>query len=339
MITKNTPVRFGIIGFGAVAGHHVRSIQESELCELAAVYTSRPEKAAGLGVPVYTDYTQMMDKEEIHVVNICTPSGMHLEPVLAAASRGIHILTEKPMDANMDRAGQMVEACHKAGVKLGCIFQNRFKPDFLFLQKAVQEQRLGKLIAGNAYIKWYRSPEYYQASAWRGTIEGDGGAALINQGIHTIDLLQLLMGEPVSVFGKIATLVHSIEGEDIGLGLVQFQNGALGTIEASTAMIPGYPERLEIYGEKGSAILESGKIIAWNVPGPAPEMPDLASSTSGASDPMAISHLFHKIQIEDMAGAVLEDRPPVVTGQEGLKSLRLIMGIYESSRLGREVVF
>ena len=186
---------------------------------------------------------------------------------------------------------------------------------------------------GNAAINWYRDPSYYESSSWKGTKEGDGGAALINQGVHTIDLLLDIMGNAEAVYGQVKTMVHKIEGEDLGVAVVNFKNGALGTITGGTSLYPGNPERLEIYGDKGNIILEAGKIVAWNVKG---EVGPLIESSnpggSGASDPMAIDYKLHQGQIEDMVAAIVENRDPMVTGGDARRSLALILGIYASSK-------
>ncbi|MEX0882073.1 MAG: Gfo/Idh/MocA family oxidoreductase, partial [Cyclobacteriaceae bacterium] len=221
---------------------------------------------------------------------------------------------------------------------LGVIFQNRLKPGYLRMKEAVKAGKLGKLLMGTAAINWYRDPSYYASSSWKGTKEGDGGAALINQGVHTIDLLLDIMGEAEAVYGQVRTMVHPIEGEDVGTAIVNFKNGALGTITGGTALYPGNPERLEIYGEKGNIILEGGKIVTWNVKG---EENKFVAETdiggSGASDPMAIDYKLHQGQVENMVAAVLEDRPPMVTGSDARRSLALILGIYDSSNSGKKI--
>lgn len=332
----------GIIGTGSIAGVHIQSVRELENCQLLGLASSSRERARAAaekyGLRVYEDYHNLLKDNDIRLVIICTHSGNHLEPTLAAAAAGKHVLVEKPLEVSLKRADQMIEGCRQAGVKLGCIFQNRFSPDYQRLKNAVTAGELGKLNLGNAYIKWYRDPAYYDSSDWKGTIKGDGGAALINQGIHTIDLLLDIMGDVASVFGKVKTVKHQIEGEDLGVGLISFASGALGTVEGSTAITPGYPERLEIFGDKGSVILEAGKIISWQVGTEAGQPEDVQPDNgSGASDPTAIGHALHKAQINDFAEAILEDREPAVTGVSGRKSLELIMKIYESSRKGKEV--
>lgn len=335
-------IGIGIIGTGSIAGHHLKSVQELENCKLIAMASSSTERAIKaaekFGVKTYDSYQKLLEDKAVDAVIICTYSGNHLNPTLTAAKYGKHVLVEKPIEVNAERADEMIAACEKAKVKLGVIFQNRFSPDYRKLKKAVVDGKLGKLILGNAYIKWFRPTSYYESSNWKGTIQGDGGAALINQGIHTIDLLLDIMGEVESVFGKIRTVKHKIEGEDLGVALLTFENGALGTIEGSTAITPGYPERLEIFGTKGSVILEAGKIIAWDIEGENSDDLLLAKeNNSGSTDPMAINHALHKAQISDFVEAIKNNKSPLVDGKEGKKSLVLIQSIYESAKLEREV--
>lgn len=332
---------FALIGMGSISDFHIKGIQELENCKLVAVCSSNSERAEQAGnkydVPFYTDYDEMFSKEaEIDIVCVCTISGNHMEPTLAAAKYGKHIITEKPLEVTLERADKMIEACKQAEVKLACIFQNRLRPTYQKMKEVVKSGKLGKIILGNAYIKWYRSDEYYSSRNWRGTFWGDGGAALMNQSIHTIDLLQDIMGPVKSVYGKVKTITHDIEGEDLGLAILSFANGAMGTIEGSTSIYPGYPERLEIHGAKGSIVYEGGEIVRWNVEGE-DYKPLKTTTDSGASDPLAIDYTNHKIQIADFVRAIAEDRTPTVSGLDGRKSLEIIQAIYASSREGREV--
>lgn len=337
-------IGIGIIGTGSIAGHHLKSVQELDNCEIIAMASSSKERAAvateKFGVKTYDSYKKLLKDKTVDAVIICTHSGNHLAPTIAAAKHGKHILVEKPIEISIKRANKMIAACEKAGVKLSVIFQNRFSRDYLKLKKAVIAGELGKLTLGNAYIKWFRDASYYESSTWKGTIKGDGGAALINQGIHTIDLLLDIMGEVESVFGKTRTVKHKIEGEDLGVALLTFKNGALGTIEGSTAITPGYPERLEIYGTQGSVILEAGKIIAWDIEGKSlKNTVSTKENNSGSADPMAINHALHKAQISDFVKAIKKDKTPLVDGEAGKRSLALIKGIYKSAKLHKEIKF
>lgn len=333
---------FGIIGTGAIAAHHAKSIQALDNCQLIAVCSSTPSRAVEaekkFGVQAYAAVADLLAREDIDIVCICTESGNHLEPAIAAAKAGKHVLIEKPLEVSLARADQLIAACRAANVRLGCIFQNRFSPAYLQLKEAVAQGQLGKLIMGNAYIKWYRDTSYYSSSDWKGTLKGDGGAALINQGIHTIDLLLDIMGEVKNVYGQVRTMVHNIEGEDLGTALLNFQNGALGSITGGTCLYPGYPERLEIFGENGSVILEGGQILHWNIKGQEGSGNQAATQTkSGSSDPLAVDYRLHMAQIGDMVAAVQEGREPLVNGEAGRKSLEIILAIYASAKEGKVI--
>lgn len=333
---KRNKLGFGIIGTGAIASHHAMSIQETENGRLVAVCSSSDVRAKRasikFGVPAYSNIDDFLLREDLDIVCVCTQSGNHLEPIIAAANAGKHIITEKPIEVNVERAEQIISGCKSNGVKLSVVFQSRFNPSYLKLKQAVRDGSLGKLLLGNAYIKWYRDKDYYTQSSWKGTLKGDGGAALINQGIHTIDLLLDIMDDVESVFGQVKTMVHDIEGEDVGVALITFKNGAMGTIEGGTALYPGYKERLEIFGEKGSIIYEGGEIVEWNIMGSGVVSGGLGKNTfTGASDPLSIDYNLHKTQIQDMIEAVHEDREPIINGITGIKSLELILAIYESS--------
>ncbi|WP_435139317.1 Gfo/Idh/MocA family protein [Formosa sp. A9] len=335
-------LRFGIIGTGSIAATHVKainSIGNAQVVAMAASNESRAKAAQSIyNVPVFAKYTELLDQTPLDVVCICTQSGEHLEPTMAAAERGIHVLCEKPLETTVAKASQMIQVCKAKGVKLGCIFQNRWNSDFLKVLQAVKSKTLGKLLMGNASINWYRPTSYYSNSPWRGTLQGDGGAALINQGIHTIDLLLCLMGNVKSVYGNVKTLVHPIEGEDVASAIVNFKSGAIGTITGGTALYPGRPERLEVYGEKGSIVLEGGSIVSWQIEDAPTDAPvETSESASGASDPSAIGFELHKLQIEDMIDAILSGREPLVSGDEALRALQLICSIYESSLLKKEI--
>lgn len=333
---------FGIIGTGGIASKHAAAIRELAGAELVAVCSSSEERAANASesfkVRAYSEINTFLNHPELDIVCICTASGAHLEPALAAAKAGKHLLIEKPIEINLERTDQLIAACHTAGVKLGVIFQNRFNADYLQLKQAVVEGRFGRLLMGNAYVNWYREATYYSQSDWRGTLKGDGGGAFINQGIHTIDLLLDIMGEVLSVFGQVKTVLYPIEGEDLGAAILNFRSGALGNITAGTALYPGYPERLEIYGTLGSAVLEAGTIIQWNIKGEESLVLDLRKQKkSGASDPLAIGHALHLAQFEDMIQAIQEEREPTVNGESARKSLALIQAIYESAKAGKMV--
>ncbi len=329
-------INIGIVGTGSIVKTYAKCIEELENAQLVALYTKssgRIESAEKeFGVPVFSSMAEFL-QNEIDLVCVCNESGRHGEAIKAAARAGKHVLSEKPLETTSEKIDEIIEICQGQNVKLGCTLQNRCSPDYERVVEVVNSGKLGKLVMGNAHINWYRNESYYADSDWKGTFEFDGGAAFINQGIHTIDLLLHLMGSVKSVFGKVGTLVHDIEGEDVGAGILNFQNGAIGTITAGTALYPGYPERIEIYGENGSIILEGGTIKAWNIKDvPASQQTSDENHGSGASDPTAISHQNHKKVIADMIEAIVNNRPPMVDGAEARKAVEVITAIYESSK-------
>ncbi|GMQ29083.1 Gfo/Idh/MocA family oxidoreductase [Algoriphagus confluentis] len=336
--------KIGIIGTGSIAVKHAQAIESLPNAELIGLFNPNPEsaeKARGkFSVPVFSDWDEFIRLTGLMVICICTPSGMHLEPALKAIEAGKHVFIEKPIEVTLERADQLIKSAKENKVKLGVVFQNRFSTDFQKLIGAVRQGEFGRLLMGNAAINWFRSPEYYSSSQWKGTLKYDGGGALINQAIHTLDLLLEVMGEVDSVFGKIKTVLYPIEGEDLGAALVNFKSGAIGTITAGTSLFPGYPERLEIYGTEGSAILEAGKLVAWNVRGKESLLENTEKiSASGASDPNAIGFELHAAQWKDFLDSIESGKQPEVDGPKSRKSLELIRAIYQSSLEERMVRF
>ena len=342
MKMKNKPLKFGVVGLGSIARHHIKSIAATGGCELIAVTSSSAEKRKNAqtehGVRAFSTVEEMVQLPELDVVCICTPSGMHRDPCIVAAQAGKHVITEKPLEINLARAQEMIDACRQAEVTLSCIFQNRYIPEYQSLVESVAQGKLGKLVLGNAYVKWYRPPEYYASNPWRGTLTGDGGAALINQSIHSIDQLINVMGPVKSVMGKVATLTHAIEGEDVGTAILEFENGALGTIEGSTAIKAGFPERIEVHGEQGSIVLEAGKVIHHSTQDKQKFAVDKSAGTASASsDPTAVDVSLHIAQFQDIVSSITNGEEPTVNGEEAMKALRVITAIYESSKSGKVV--
>ncbi|SIN65542.1 Gfo/Idh/MocA family protein [Algoriphagus halophilus] len=334
----------GIVGTGSIAVKHAQAIEELKGAELVALFNPNSSSANAakelFSAPIYTELNEFLGLPNLDIVCICTPSGIHLEPGLAAARAGKHVMVEKPIEITLPRADQLIAACKEGGVQLAVIFQNRFAEDFIKLKKAVVNGVFGRLLVGNAYVNWFRDDAYYATSKWKGTLKADGGGALINQGIHTIDLLLDLMGDVAHVYAQVQTTLYPIEGEDLGMGLVQFKNGALGNVTSATTLYPGYPERVEIFGTKGSAILEGGKIIAWNIKGEeASEIKGDAVSGSGSSDPNAIGYQLHLQQWELFLKDIKNNSTPTVDGKTARKSVELIRAMYQSSKTGQKVEF
>ncbi len=341
---------FGIIGCGMIAKFHARAIADLDNARLVACYNRTAPKADALaaefGGEVYTDLEQMLAREDLHVVTICTPSGAHSEPTIAAAKAGKHVIVEKPLDVTRERCQAMIDACSQAGVKLATIFPSRFHHSSQLMKQAVDQGRFGKLALGDAYVKWFRTQEYYDSGAWRGTWKMDGGGALMNQAIHSVDLLLWLMGPVAEVMAHTATLAHErIEVEDVATATLKFANGALGTIVATTAGFPGSLKRIELSGSQGTAILEEEDIIKWEFAQAQPldaelreEMQGRTKTGGGAGDPAAIGHHAHTLLFRDFLEAIEQDRAPSIDGTEGMRSVELILAIYESAKTGKRVV-
>jgi len=281
-------------------------------------------------------------RDDIDVIDICTASGAHLEPALAAAAAGKHVLVEKPLEVTLERCDAMIEACERSGVHLGGVFQSRFYDGNILTHEAVASGRFGRLVHGAAYVDWWRSQEYYDQADWRGTWRLDGGGAVMNQAIHQVDLLQWMMGQVESIFAFADCLAHhGLEVEDTAVAVLRFANGALGVIEAMTSAYPGYAKRLEVHGDQGGAILEDDKIVSWQglqiAKAEQEAMHRRFSTAAGgdaSADPMAISHVGHERQIADFAEVVIHNRRPAVTGIDARKAVAIIEALYNSARTG-----
>lgn len=343
------PTGFAVVGCGMIAGFHARAIAEIAGARLVGGYSSRFEAAekfgAEHGCKGYRTLDELLGDPAVQVVNICTPSGAHLEPAVAAAKAGKHVVVEKPLEITLERCDAIIGACEAAGVNLITIFPSRFSGANAALKAAIDAGRFGRLTLGDTYVKWWRTQEYYDSGGWRGTWALDGGGAYMNQAIHNVDLLYWLMGDIAEVAAVTATLAHErIEVEDVGVAAVRFANGAVGTIEATTSAFPGLLKRTEIHGDQGSAIIEQDTIKLWQFAEEHSDDAELlrkfgeASATpGGAGDPKAISHLGHRLQLEDLIRAIESGSPPLVDGRQGRKSVEIILAIYESNRSGRRV--
>jgi len=335
--------RFAIVGAGVIAKVHAEAIRLYPEAELAAVCGRTLAKAQRLaeeyGADAYDDYREMLKRPDIDIVCVCTPSGKHAEVTVAAAMAGKHVLCEKPLDIRPESMTEMIEACRKYGVKLGCVFQRRLMPEVEITRRVLREGRLGRLVMANAYLKFYRSQEYYDSGAWRGTWELDGGGCLMNQGVHGIDLITHLVGDVESVFAYTGTLARNIEVEDTAVIALKFRNGAYGVIQGATSVYPGQETRIELLGDRGTIEFSDTGFKKWTFMGieePLPEVEDtLGLATTRSSQQVAVNgHLFY---VGDIIGAVRENREPFVNGEEARKPVDLVLAIYESARTGREV--
>ncbi|MFM8252375.1 MAG: Gfo/Idh/MocA family protein [Planctomycetota bacterium] len=342
-------IGFGIIGCGMIAKFHSKAIADIRGAKVVGCYSRTGEKAerlaAEVGCQAYADLPAMLANPDIHIVTVCTPSGAHLEPAVAAAKAGKHVIVEKPLEISLSRCDAIIKACRDHQVTLATIFPSRFHESALLLKQAVDAGRFGRLTIGDAYVKWYRTQQYYDSGAWRGTWKLDGGGALMNQAIHSVDLLTWLMGPVTEVTARVATLAHErIEVEDVAMATLKFANGALGVIEATTAAYPGALKRIEIHGSEGSAVLEEESIRQWSFAKVTKRdeallerMRDKTKTGGGAADPAAIGHHGHMLLFKDVLDAIKKGRAPRIDGAEGRRSVEIIQAIYKAAETGKTV--
>ncbi len=342
-------MNFGIMGTGMIASFHARALSEMEGARLVACLDTVASRADAFarsnGCAAYSDRAGFLAHPGLDIVTVCTPSGTHLEAAVAAARAGKHVIVEKPLEITTERCDAMIEACDKAGVLLCGIFPSRFHATSQAIKSALDAGRFGKLTMGNAYVKWWREQSYYDNGAWKGTRALDGGGALMNQSIHAVDLLSWFMGPIDEVCGRAANVGHErIEVEDSAAAILRFGNGALGVIQGSTAVWPGFLKRIEVSGLSGSAIMDEEDLTFWQFRDGTMADEELRIRLSGgtrtgggASDPGAIGHHGHRLQFEDVVAALREGRKPLVDGIEARKSVAIIRAIYESAASGKPV--
>ncbi|MCA9009536.1 MAG: Gfo/Idh/MocA family oxidoreductase [Planctomycetaceae bacterium] len=341
-------VGFGIVGTGMISHFHAKAIQQIDGAAVVGCFNHSQEKADAFaveyGCKAYTSLDAMLADPNISIINICTPSGAHLDPAIASAKAGKHVVVEKPLEISLSRCDQIIDACRENNVKLCTIFPSRFSAANIALKEAIDAGRFGRLTIGDTYVKWWRNQDYYDSGGWRGTWALDGGGAYMNQAIHNVDLLYWFMGDVAEVCGMTDTLAHErIEVEDTGAACVKFKNGAIGVLEATTSAFPGLLKRTEIHGTTGSAIVEQDNIKMWSFAkeqkrdGEILEKYSSKAGTGGAADPKAIDFTGHMLQFKDFLKALKKGEKPAVDGYEGRKSVEIILAIYKSSWTGRRV--
>lgn len=338
-------LNIGIVGCGTIADIHAQAIGNSELVEVRSFYSRSKERAQSAalkyGKKWTTDWDEFINDSGLDAVSICTPSGTHMDYGIKAAEAGKHVIIEKPIEVTLARAKQLIAACRESKIKLAVIYQSRFTPSIMWLKDQLDQGILGKLSMGDAYIKWFRSQEYYDSGDWRGTLALDGGGVLINQGIHTIDILQWFMGGVSTVFGNTGTFTHDrLEGEDNAVAALRFKNSAIGVIQGSTSVQPAQARKVEIHGNRGSAILhgDEARIYLDEKVLKPPVADQKKPAGSGSTSPLAgFSIEPHKNQFEAIAGAIRRGEDPPVTGEKSLDSLAIVLSVYESSKTGKVV--
>jgi predicted dehydrogenase len=334
-------MRVGIVGTGAIAGKHADAYKNIGYTITActnATETKGRKFAAAVGAEFVSTPAELAARPDVDFLDVCTFPAYRLEAVELAARYGKHVLVQKPMAIDVATAGKMIEVARAAGIQLGVVSQHRWDDSTLFLKRALSAGRLGRIIQADAYVKWYRSAEYY-ARPIKASWAVEGGGALVNQAIHQVDLLLHLIGAVDEVFGFWQKgALHKIESEDNVCALLKYASGATGVVQAATALWPGYPERIEIHGTKGSAIVTGDQLTAWDVQDDEGEPAPVRSlAKSGASDPLAISNVPFERQLAEFGEACKAGRTPACSGIDGYRALQLVRGVYESCQTGEKV--
>jgi UDP-N-acetyl-2-amino-2-deoxyglucuronate dehydrogenase len=348
---------FGIVGAGVISSVHAEAIASIPDARLVAVTDVEAERAKSLAAMhecgAEPDLSALLARDDVDVVSVCVPSGLHAEVGIRAAAAGKHLVVEKPVDVSLEAADRLIGAVRAAGVRLTVISQHRFDRGLVELRRLLDEGQLGRLVLGEASTKWYRSQDYYDSAAWRGTWALDGGS-LMNQGIHYLDLLLWCMGPVAEVTAQFSTQTHQMEAEDAALAVLRFASGAVGTVVASTAVFPGFAQRLEISGTSGTVVVEDGEITRCELSasaaasGPSESSEPSESSglaglarpagrASAAATPTGLDIASHAAQISDLLDAIQEGHEPSVTGEDGRAALEIVCAVYESARQGRPV--
>ena len=340
-------LRFGILGCGVIGPHHAKAIAGLQSAELVAVADVVPELAEELadehGCSHYASLEEMLSGVDLNAVCVCTPSGTHAEGAITALEAGKDVIIEKPVDVTLKAADRLIEVQRATGRRVAVVSQHRFDAGTRAVRETLARGEFGRLTSGSADVRWWRSQSYYDSGGWRGTWELDGGGVLINQAIHSIDLLQWLMGEVVEVTAYTGLLAHErIEVEDTAVAILRFEGGALGTILATTAAFPGLTTRIAVHGDRGSAIIDDDELSYFHAAGEGQEgevmeqYGEAATGPGAGADPGSLS-MAHRDQIQDFVEALREGREPLVNLEEGRKPLAIIQGIYESARTGGTV--
>jgi UDP-N-acetyl-2-amino-2-deoxyglucuronate dehydrogenase len=360
-----SPVRFGIIGCGTIAPTHAAALRQLGEAELVAVADVVPERAKALaekfGVArVYENERALCRDKSVDAVVVATPSGMHAKHAISALRAGKHAIVEKPIDVSLAACDRLIRVQQETGLKVGVISQHRWDHASVFVKDAVAGGRLGKIFLVEASIKWWRSQEYYDSGDWRGTWQLDGGGALINQGVHTVDLMRWLAGPVESIHAHALTAAHErIDVEDVTVATLKFENGAIGTLTASTACYNGEPARIGIYGTEGTAIIEGDRLKCFRLKDGTDVTAEEASrhavrvamggtasvkddaqarlAEEASRDPGAVWGDAHREQLRDFIAAIREDRAPLIDAAEGRKALEIVLGVYRSAKTGKIV--
>lgn len=335
----NDPVRFGILGCGTIAPTHARAIAAAGGGVLAGAVSRRYAQARAFAdefsCRAYETYEAMLADDGIDAVSICTPTGDHFANARQALLAGKHVMVEKPMCLTLPEADMLIALAKERGLCLGVISQSRFSDAAQTIRRLVDSGAAGRPVSAQLMMRFYRGQDYYDSAAWRGTFAGDGGGVIMNQGIHGIDLLCYLMGRPVSVTGYAKTRLRDIEVEDTVAAALEFENGAVAVIDATTCSLPSFEKRFILGFEKGTIILENDSITLWTVPGECPESCRVSLAGNTSADNKSVTTVYHTREYGNFIRHITEGEPLIIDGAQGRMPLSVILGVYGSSRTGR----
>ncbi|MBQ8342398.1 MAG: Gfo/Idh/MocA family oxidoreductase [Clostridia bacterium] len=346
---ENKKIGYAVLGLG-IGMAHAEAAAASENATLVAVCDideKRLEKAKKLypDVTCYTDAKQLFLDPSVDIISICLPSYLHADYAVQAMEAGKHVLVEKPVDITCARAMAIEQARLRTGKRCGVVLQNRYNLNMYPIKKAVADGRLGRIFLGTFAVKWYREQSYYDRGGWRGTWEKDGGGSLINQSSHTVDLMQWLMGDVVSVSSAMTVAGHDIEAEDTTVSTLRFASGAMATFVSTTCAYPGIATEIAVYGTAGSIEADADRLKLWKMSEPVDEMDEdeeeewmLEHFGGGNRKAATAGELYgHRHVVEDMILAVRDGRDPEVLPLEAMKSLAIIEAVYASAKSGKTV--
>lgn len=336
-------VRFAIVGCGTIARFHAAAIERIPEAELGGVYSESRSSSERFvqeyPAKIFDSYEQLLESENIDAVCICTPSGLHTRQAVAAMEAGKSIVVEKPMSLSLEDADRLIQTALRTGAKVCVISQFRFSAAVREVRRALDAGAFGKVVSGSLSMKYFRSHEYYASGGWRGTWDMDGGGCLMNQGIHGIDVFRYLMGPVKKLTAITKNQTRRVEVEDSAAAVLEFANGAVGTIQGSTTCCPGYPRRIEICGDEGSVVLEEDTILRWDLPIACSLPVGEGAKNVASSDPKAIDVSGHVMQISNLVDVILRGGELMAPAETGRPPLEVILAIYESSRTGKTVEF
>ena len=338
----NKTLQFGIVGCGMIARYHAVAIEQTDRCALlgacSKTYASTEKFAGEVGCTAFDSFDAMLAHPQLDVVVICSSSGEHFQQAEAALKAGKHVIVEKPMCLTMDDANKLVELADSYPQTVCVISQSRFSDAAQTIKSAIDAGWFGKMVSASLMMRYYRSQAYYDQAQWRGTVAGDGGGVLMNQGIHGIDLLCYFMGKPVGVCGYARTMLRDIEVEDTAAAAIAFENGSVATLDATVCSQPSFSKKFILCGEKGTVVMEEDAILSWSLPDPCPIPLGAASGNSASADPRGISAAYHIREYENFVSHVLDGKHLMLDADQGRMPLKVILGVYESSRTGKAIV-